>query len=84
MNEKNGRKLALMIREIGALTRQRISELPEGEDRDIAWACIMGAILGAGMNSGDRTKMMQMIDTTLIATTGGGPYDVRAGRHSGQ
>jgi len=66
MKKKSEKRLCAMISEIGALTRQRIRELPEGEDRDIAWAAVACAIVGAALHEGDRRKVMQLV--TAVAS----------------
>jgi hypothetical protein len=63
------KNLAAIIRDIGAATHRRIDELATKEDRDIAWACVTSAIVGAALNKGDPVKVIDILQSTLIALT---------------
>jgi hypothetical protein len=71
MNKKDEKALAEMIRKIGKVTRDGCNLFPEGEDRDIAWACIAAAIVGAGLHDmGDKRKMLEILESTVVGMTG--------------
>jgi hypothetical protein len=68
--EKQNSKLCKKVRDLGSFARQCASEIPEGEERDMAWAFFASAITGVAMNDGDPATVLRILQATVVGMTG--------------